>query len=132
MNDARQNHSRFYNWRTKARCTVERVVITMSSAEASILRAYAQFWGATISHVATHLINSRIHQSALVCTRAAEILEDNDTKLDKRVRKPCWGGACQACIHDAKCRAGLYKDLFEIKPEREIYLTDEGKKLFNI
>lgn len=109
---------------------MERVVITMSSSEASILRAYAQFWGSTISHVATHLINSRIHQSALLCSRAADILKENDTKLDKRAHKPCWSGSCQACIHDAKCRAGLYKGEFEIMPERKIYLTEEGQKLY--
>ena len=109
---------------------MERVTITMSESEAKILRAYAQFWGATISHVATHLINRGIHQSALVCTRAADILKENNTKLDKRTHKMCWSGACQACIHDAKCRAGLYDGLFEIMPERTIYLTEEGKKLF--
>jgi len=88
--------------------SVERVTITMSKTDARILRAYAQFWGATISHVATSLINRGIHQSALVFTKAAEILEDNNTKLDKRTYKMCWSGACQACIHDARCRAGLY------------------------
>ena len=108
---------------------MERVVITMSPENAKILREYAQFWGATISHVATHLINSRIHQSALYCTKAAKILKENNTKLDKRVRKICWGGACQGCIHDPKCRAGLYDGLFEVKPEREIYLTKEGEQL---
>jgi hypothetical protein len=111
--------------------SVERVTITMSKTDARILRAYAQFWGATISHVATGLINRGIHQSALVFTKAAEILEDNNTKLDKRTYKMCWSGACQACIHDARCRAGLYNGLFEIRPEKEMYLTEEGKKLFN-
>lgn len=111
--------------------SVQRVTITMSKTEARILRAYAQFWGSTISHVATHLINRGIHQSAFVFTRAAEILEDNNTKLDKRTHKTCWSEVCQACIHDARCRAGLYNGLFEIKPEREMYLTEEGKKLFN-
>jgi len=110
---------------------VERVVITMTSAEANILRAYAQFWGGTISYVASHLLKSRIHESARLCTKTAEILEKNNTNLDKRAHKPCWSGACQACIHDAKCRAGLYDGLFEIKPEREMYLTEEGRRLFN-
>ena len=109
---------------------MERVTITMSETDARILRAYAQFWGATISYVAIHFINRGIHQSALVCTRAADILNENNTKLDKRTHKMCWSGACQACIHDAKCRAGLYDGLFEIMPERAIYLTEEGKRLF--
>ena len=111
---------------------MERVTITMSESEAQILRAYAQFWGATVSHVASHLIKSRIHESARLCTKAAEILKENDTKLDKRAYKLCWSGACQACIHDAKCRAGLYDGLFEIMPERKIYLTEEGKEQFGV
>ena len=97
--------------------TMRRVVLNMPNEMAELLTKYSKLKGKTISNVAIELLKANIHKQAYVCTAIKDLLDELEISLDKRAAKRCYGYACWSCKHDAKCRAGLHDNDYEVKPE---------------
>jgi hypothetical protein len=87
---------------------MKRVVVTLTDADARVLKLYAAKWNLTLSQALEEMSRSHIHGSAEVCTFARDLLANENIALDKRASKECYGFKCRCCAYTLQCRTGLY------------------------
>ena len=69
-----------------------------------------------------------IHKQAVYCRFMRGALNQAGIALDPHAKKDCYGFWCKNCIHEAACKIGRYKGVFEI--EESIFRqfgTNEGR-----
>ena len=114
---------------------MKRVVLTLSDEDARVLKLYAAKWGLTLSQALSEMSRSHIHGSALVCTFARDLLNNENIAIDKRAGKECYGFKCRCCAYTLKCRTGLYQDSWVIDDRYKHLLieneTDQGQDSLN-
>ena len=93
---------------------MKRVVVTLSDADARVLKLYAAKWNLTISQALEEMSRSHIHGSASVCSFARDLLINEKISIDKRATKGCFGFKCRCCAYTLQCRTGLYQGDWEI------------------
>tara|TARA_R100000951_G_scaffold75813_1_gene63914 strand:+ start:450 stop:785 length:336 start_codon:yes stop_codon:yes gene_type:complete len=88
---------------------MKRVVVTLTDADARVLKLYAAKWNLTLSQALEEMSRSHIHGSADVCTFARDLLANENISIDKRSSKECFGFKCRCCAYTLQCRTGLYQ-----------------------
>jgi len=88
---------------------MKRVVVTLTDADARVLKLYAAKWNLTLSQALEEMSRSHIHGSAEICSFARDLLANENIALDKRAGKECYGFKCRCCAYTLQCRTGLYQ-----------------------
>ena len=94
---------------------MKRILVSMSTECAAVLKQYAALWGVTQSEVLYQSARQFIHsQAAHGCQNVQGILESHNIALDKRAHKSCYGSGCFCCEHIGRCRIGSYDGEWEM------------------
>ena len=113
---------------------MKKVQVQMSDECHSVLKAYAAFYGRTMSEILYMFALQEIHQQSLHCSFVQQLLDAQGIRPDKRVHKPCWGYRCLSCVHAKPCQAGLTKETFmpneslkkHLKPDSPVWDLYKG------
>ena len=108
--------------------SIKRVVVTLSDSDAQVLKLYAAKWGLTLSQCLEEMSRSHIHGSAAVCTFARDLLYNENTPIDKRSSKECFGFKCRCCAYTLQCRTGLYTQNWVIDDRYKHLLIENGEE----
>ena len=97
---------------------------------AAILKQYAAMWGITQQEVLYQSSKCFIHtQAAHGCQGSQRILDTNNTPIDKRAGKPCYGSCCFCCEHIGRCRIGTHKGEWECSDRYKHLLTPDNQSI---
>ena len=91
---------------------MKKVQVQMSDECHAVLKAYAAFYGKTMSEILYMFTRQEIQQQSLHCKFVQQLLDAQGIRPDKRARKPCWGHQCLSCEHANPCLAGLTEETF--------------------
>ena len=84
----------------------------MSDECHAVLKAYAAFYGKTMSEILYMFARQEIQQQSLHCKFVQQLLDAQGIRPDKRAHKRCWGYSCLSCEHAKPCLAGLTDKTF--------------------
>ena len=108
---------------------MKKVQVQMSDECHAVLKAYAAFYGKTMSEILYMFTRQEIQQQALHSSFVGKLLDAQGIRPDKRAHKPCWGHRCLSCVHAKPCQAGLTKETFmpnesvkkHLKPDSSVW-----------
>tara|TARA_R100000900_G_C3285425_1_gene154602 strand:+ start:49 stop:393 length:345 start_codon:yes stop_codon:yes gene_type:complete len=104
----------------------KKIQVTLSDECHAVLKAYAGFFGKTMSDVMYMFTRQEIQQQARDCKFVQQLLDAQKIIPDKRASKNCWGHKCLVCVHAAKCQAGLTDDTFMPSENIKDFLKEES------
>ena len=104
----------------------KKIQVTLSDECHAVLKAYAGFFGKTMSDVMYMFTRQEIQQQALHCKFVQQLLDAQKISPDKRANKDCWGHKCLVCAHAAKCQAGLTDETFMPTESIKQYLKENS------
>tara|TARA_Y100000401_G_scaffold72030_1_gene58082 strand:- start:196 stop:537 length:342 start_codon:yes stop_codon:yes gene_type:complete len=91
---------------------MKKVQVQMSDECHAVLKAYAGFYGKTMSEILYMFARQEIQQQSLHCLFVQQLLDAQGIRPDKRAHKSCWGHSCLSCVHAKPCQAGLTEETF--------------------
>lgn len=97
----------------------------MSDECHTVLKAYAAFYGKTLSEILYMFTRQEIQQQSLQCKFVKQLLDSQNIRQDKRINKSCWGHKCLNCIHSKACQTGVTDKTFE--PSKQALLQPVEK-----
>ena len=107
--------------------TDKTVNVRMSGEFHSILKAYCVLVNKTMSEVLYDWARHELHTQSLFCNSMTQLLANNNSKVDPRVNKPCWGFRCNLFVHEKACRVGKEEKLFIIDPKWRHSIKSDAK-----
>ena len=104
----------------------KKVQVTLSDECHAVLKAYAGFFGKTMSEILYMFARQEIQQQAIHCKFVQPLLDAQKITPDKRASKNCWGHRCLVCAHAPKCQAGLTDETFMPSEFLKQYLKENS------
>jgi hypothetical protein len=117
---------RLFDNRPALSVLTKKIQVTLSDECHAVLKAYAGFFGKTMSDVMYMFTRQEIQQQARHCKFVQQLLDAQKIIPDKRATKDCWGYRCLVCQNAAKCQAGLTNDTFKPIEEIKDYLKEDS------
>lgn len=106
---------------------MKKVQVNLSDETHAVLKAYASFFGKTMSEILYMYTVQELHQQAIHCKCTKQLLDGQSIKLDKRVTKDCWGYKCVICKHATACQCGLTEEKFHPIDRVKQFLREESE-----
>lgn len=97
----------------------------MSDECHTVFKAYAAFYGKTLSEILYMFARQEIHQQSLNCKFVKQLLASQNIRQDKRINKSCWGYKCLYCIHSKPCQTGITDKTFEPNKQALLQLIEK-------
>lgn len=106
---------------------MKKVQVQISDDFHAVLKAYASFFGKTMSEVLYMFARQEIHQQSIHCKFTYQLLEGQSIKLDKRAAKDCWGFRCLVCKHATACQCGMTDEMFIPIDRAKLFIRDDSE-----